>query len=92
MAHVEKEGAVVEYVTTGKNGELLTREKQNVWLGVAIVAEKTLISCYDRLGFSPLSRDRAKPVVKDETKAPLPVGSIGALLAEIDAKEKIDVN
>jgi P27 family predicted phage terminase small subunit len=68
MIHVETEGAVVEYVTKGKNDEVITRERKNLYLTIAQEAEKTLIACYDRLGFSPLNRDRAKPVQKEKPK------------------------
>jgi P27 family predicted phage terminase small subunit len=92
MAHVEAEGEVVEYTSTGKNGELITREKKNLHLSIAQEAEKTMIACLCHLGFTPMNRERSKPVKKDETKAPLPVGSVGWMLAEQEKKEKENAN
>jgi P27 family predicted phage terminase small subunit len=70
MSHVEKEGAVVISISKGKDGELIEREKKNVWLTLAQEAEKTLLACYDRLGFTPMNRERAKPVQKPKPEEP----------------------
>lgn len=87
MADVAKRGEVILVTARGKDDELIEREKKNPWLAIAQEAEKTLVACLDRLGFTPLNRERVKPVKKSEEKIPFEEGSVGWILEQAALKE-----
>ena len=86
MADVQQRGEIVIVETRDKNGDLVAREKPNPWLLIAERAEKTMIAILDRLSFTPINRERSKPVKPDKDKESYPVGSAGWVLAQ--AKER----
>lgn len=89
MADVAVRGEVVISISHDKNDKEIEREKKNPWLVIAQESEKAMTGILDRLGMSPLNRERVKPLKKDEAKAPYPVGSVGAALIEFD-RRKVD--
>jgi P27 family predicted phage terminase small subunit len=58
---LRQEGEVVVYTRLDSNGQQVRVEKPNLWLKVAQDAERQMIACLDRLGMSPLNRDKVKP-------------------------------
>ena len=54
------EGEVCEYTRLDSNGQPHVVEKPNLWLKVAQDAEKQMVACLDRLGLSPMNRDKVK--------------------------------
>lgn len=68
MADVGARGEVVISISRGKSGETIEREKKNPWLLIAQESEKSMVGILDRLGLSPLNRERVKPLKKDEEK------------------------
>jgi P27 family predicted phage terminase small subunit len=58
---LREEGEVCKYARTDNHGEVFYTEKPNYWLKVAQDAEKQMIACLDRLGLSPMNRDKVKP-------------------------------
>ena len=89
---VVKNGAVVLVTARGKNDEVIERAKPNPHLSVAEAAEKTMIACLDRLGFTPLNREHVKPVKQDEAKVPFAEGSVGWLLQQAELEEEAAKN
>ena len=80
---LEKRGEVVTYQVEGKHGDVFDREKVNPFLTIAESAEKTMISCLDRLGFTPLNREHVKPVGKDPNeKKPPEEGTVPWMLEQ----------
>ncbi len=70
MDHVIAEGEIVESISKDKYGEPITRQKKNPWLVVAQESEKNMTAYLDRLGFTPINRERCKPVQKEKPKEP----------------------
>ncbi|SRR6266478_7068006 len=68
MEHVQAEGEIKIYISLDKDGVQVPREKANLWLKVAETAEKNLVVILDRLGLSPVNRDKVKPVQKSENE------------------------
>lgn len=87
MDDITVRGEVIMFSFQGKHGELLEREKPNPYLPIAEAAEKTMVACLDRLGFTPLNRERVKPVLKKEENIPFEEGSVGWILEQAKLKE-----
>jgi P27 family predicted phage terminase small subunit len=83
-------GPVVVVTARGKNDEVIEREKPNPYLAIAETAEKTMIACLDRLGFTPLNREHVKPVKKDETKVPAVPGTAAWLVEQAELTQGAD--
>jgi P27 family predicted phage terminase small subunit len=88
MKDVTDRGAIVKVIARGKNDEVIEREKPNPYLAIATQAEKTMIACLDRLGFTPLNRERCKPVKREEKNIPFAVGSVGWILEQAKLKDE----
>jgi phage terminase small subunit len=82
MADVEARGEIIIAVSKDKYGNPVEREKKNPWLVVAVEAEKAMTGYLDRLGFTPVNRERCKPVKKDEVNKPFEPGTIGWMLEQ----------
>lgn len=82
MADVDARGAIIISVSKAKDGTPIEREKKNPWLVVAQESEKAMAGYLDRLGFTPVNRERCKPVKKDEENKPFEPGSIGWMLQQ----------
>ncbi|MDP9159227.1 MAG: phage terminase small subunit P27 family [Acidobacteriota bacterium] len=68
-AKLEEEGEITTYTRLDSNGQAHEFKKPNLWLKVAQDAERQMVACLDRLGMSPLNRDKVKPTkVSDEEK------------------------
>lgn len=88
MDDVTVRGEVILVTARGKNDEVIEREKKNPYLSIAQEAEKTMVACLDRLGFTPLNRERVKPVKKEEKNIPFEPGSVGWILQQAELKEE----
>lgn len=55
------EGEICVYVRLDSNGQAHDQEKPNLWLKVAQDAERTMVACLDRLGLTPLNRNKVRP-------------------------------
>ena len=73
QAKLDEQGEVCSYTRLDSNGQPHQMEKPNYWLKVAQDAEKMMLGCLDRLGLSPLNRDKVKPTgsTKDEVVDPM---------------------
>jgi P27 family predicted phage terminase small subunit len=60
-AKLNEQGEVCSYTRLDSHGKAHQQEKANLWLKVAQDAEKLMVACIDRLGLSPLNRDKVKP-------------------------------
>jgi P27 family predicted phage terminase small subunit len=92
MADVVARGEVIITMARGKNDELLERERKNPWLVVAQESEKTMLACLDRLGFTPLNREKTKPVKADEEKQPTVPGTAAWLLEQAELEDAANAN
>jgi P27 family predicted phage terminase small subunit len=63
-----EEGEIKIYYRLDKFGEQVPSERPNLWLDVAQACEKQMISIYDRLGCTPLSRGKVKQVDAPKVK------------------------
>lgn len=77
MADVAQRGEVVISISRGKNGEVIEREKKNPWLLIAQESERAMVAILDRLGLTPLNKEKVKKAKADKEKEPYPVGSLG---------------
>jgi|SRR5882762_5464622 len=66
-AKLDAEGEVRTYIRLDSNGQQVPVEKENHWLKIKADAVKTVVACLDRLGLSPLNKDK----VKGARKSPL---------------------
>ena len=71
IEHLLTEGEVCKYTRLDSNGQPHEVEKENLWLKIAVTAEKNMIAVLDRLGLSPLNRGKIKP-----TEEPKPTPEI----------------
>jgi P27 family predicted phage terminase small subunit len=69
-ADVDVRGEVITYVTTGKDGVEIQREKKNTFLLIAQESEKQMRGILTDLGFTPTSRERAKAIKGQEKPEP----------------------
>jgi len=65
QAKLDEQGEVCSYTRLDSNGQAHQMEKPNYWLKVAQDAEKCMVACLDRLGLSPLNRDKVKPTASN---------------------------
>src|SRR6266404_508006 len=63
-AKLDAEGEVKIYIRLDSHGQQVPVEKENHWLKIKAQAEKTVIACLDRLGLSPLNKDKVKGAQK----------------------------
>jgi P27 family predicted phage terminase small subunit len=75
---LREEGEVCLYTRLDSNGTAHQVEKPNLWLKVAQDAEKQMLACLDRLGLSPMNRDRVRPTSGDTSAKVIP-GSMADL-------------
>ena len=61
LAAVESEGLLITETRFGSNGEPSSRRIKNPHLVVAQESEKTMLAILDRLGLTPIGKDKAKP-------------------------------
>lgn len=71
MAKIQEQGEIRIYTRLDSNGQAHDVEKENLWLKVAVTAEKNMIAILDRLGLTPLNRAKVKPTAKPEAQKPL---------------------
>ena len=69
MAKIEEQGEVCVYTRLDSNGAAHEVEKENLWLKIAVNAEKNMVAILDRLGLSPLNRAKVKPTAKPKQDA-----------------------
>jgi P27 family predicted phage terminase small subunit len=70
LAKIEEQGEICSYTRLDSNGQPHEVEKENLWLKVAVTAEKNMVACLDRLGLTPHNRAKVKPTGKPETAKP----------------------
>jgi P27 family predicted phage terminase small subunit len=61
-AKVEEEGEIKVYFRLDNHGEQVPCEKRNLWLKIVQDCEKQMIGLHDRLGTTPLNRNKVKQV------------------------------
>jgi P27 family predicted phage terminase small subunit len=76
------EGEIRSYPRATSSGEVYQCEAPNLWLKVAENAEARMISCLDRLGLTPLNREKVRPTKPDGTRQVIP-GSLADTHPEI---------
>lgn len=87
------EGEVVTVISRGKNDEQIERFKPNPWLAIKERCTKQLVAILDRLGWSPLNREKIKPVEKDpNAKVPPEEGTVAWILEQMDQQAKGENN
>jgi P27 family predicted phage terminase small subunit len=79
IEHLQTEGEVCKYTRLDSNGQPHEVEKENLWLKIAVNAEKNMVAILDRLGLSPLNRGKIKP-----TEEPKPAPEIDELEARLN--------
>ena len=84
---VQTRGLTITTTILSSNGEPLEKEKKNPCLAIAQESEKTLLSILDRLGLSPINREKVKPLKENADE--LPADSVGALLALEEKKNAV---
>lgn len=86
---VARRGAVVISISRGKNQEIIEREKKNPYLLIAQETEKEMVAVLDRLGFTPLNREKVK-----KTKAAEPTEPVlpAWLIEETETEEEQNVS
>lgn len=80
MAKISVEGEIRIYTRLDAHGEQVEVEKHNLWLKVAETSEQKMVAILDRLGLSPMNRQKAKPIPTPPPPPPAdeyPVGSVG---------------
>src|SRR6266478_8553330 len=65
---LDEQGEICLYTRLDSNGTAHQMEKPNLWLKVAQDAEKMMVACLDRLGLSPMNRDKVKPTASNEAE------------------------
>lgn len=66
---LQEQDEICVYTRLDSNGQPTQVEKPNLWLKVAQDSERQMVACLDRLGLSPLARDKVKPTrLSDEEK------------------------
>ena len=81
LAKIAEQGDVVEYTRLNNHGEEVKTEKPNLHLKIAETCEKNAISILDRLGLTPLNRERVKPTSQPPQEQ-FPEGSFGWILQQ----------
>jgi P27 family predicted phage terminase small subunit len=61
-----EEGEIAAYTRMDNHGVAHQIEKPNLWFKVAESSEKTMVACLDRLGLSPMNRDKVKPTASSK--------------------------
>jgi P27 family predicted phage terminase small subunit len=61
-----EEGEICVYTRLDSNGKAVQQEKPNLWLKVAETSEKQMVACLDRLGLSPMNRDKVRPTASSQ--------------------------
>jgi len=64
-----EEGEVRIYTRLDRKGNQVETEAVNLWLKIAQESEKFMVACYDRLGLSPLNRNKVKPAAEEKPAA-----------------------
>lgn len=82
MDDVATRGEVVVSVSRG-----IERERKNPWLLIAQESEKSMVGILDRLGLSPLNREKVRKTKTNEAEEPLPDNSVGAILARMEEED-----
>jgi P27 family predicted phage terminase small subunit len=70
MAKIEEQGEICSYTRLDSNGQPHEMEKENLWLKVAVTAEKNMVAILDRLGLTPHNRAKVKPTAIPESEKP----------------------
>jgi P27 family predicted phage terminase small subunit len=70
LAKVEEQGEICKYTRLDSNGQPHEVEKENLWLKVAVTAEKNMVAILDRLGLTPHNRAKVKPTKEPEGAKP----------------------
>ncbi|HEY2390281.1 MAG TPA: P27 family phage terminase small subunit [Candidatus Angelobacter sp.] len=70
MAKIEDQGEICSYTRLDSNGQPHEMEKENLWLKVAVTAEKNMVAILDRLGLTPHNRGKVKPTKEPESVKP----------------------
>jgi P27 family predicted phage terminase small subunit len=68
QSKLAEQGEVCMYTRLDSNGAAHQIEKPNYWLKIAQDAEKMMVACLDRLGLSPMNRDKIKPTASNQTE------------------------
>jgi len=61
-----EEGEITTYTRMDNHGVAHQIEKPNLWLKVAETSEKQMVACLDRLGLSPMNRDKVKQTASNK--------------------------
>src|SRR5882762_2212893 len=61
QAKLDVEGEVRVYTRLDSNGQPHDQEKHNLHLKVAQDAERSMVACLDRLGLTPMNREKIEP-------------------------------
>ncbi len=70
LAKIEEQGEICKYTRLDSNGQPHEVEKENLWLKVAVTAEKNMVAILDRLGLTPHNRAKVKPTKEPATAQP----------------------
>lgn len=82
MEDVTGRGEIIIHIALDKNGERVEREKKNPYLAVAQESEKTMTGLLDRLGFTPLNRDKVKKTKGEVVKPPAQPGTLAWIIQQ----------
>jgi P27 family predicted phage terminase small subunit len=70
LADVKKNGTMVEYIFTDKQGKEWPRQKVNPFLAIAQQTEKSMWAILQGLGLTPVARGKVKPAKSPDEDKP----------------------